>query len=122
MMNLQLPEIQLSFIVLTIMALAIGISLWRAHVRQDVDFSLFDLLMENGRVSKIAFAFMTVLAMTTWVIVHLTVSGKLTEGYLGLYLTAWVTPLIARVVFNKQEPSAPVKDSVAVVDAVGQSK
>lgn len=114
-MKFEFMEVRWSFIVLALMVILIAISLWHAHKRKDLEFSLFDLIMEGGRVSKIAFAFMTVLAMTTWVIIHLTVSGRLTEGYLGLYLTAWVTPLIARVVFNKQDAPIPSSGKVEAV-------
>jgi len=89
-----------------ILALAIllaGVTLWRAHKLPEVQFNLLDLLMENGRVSKIAVAFMLVLGVSTWVIVDQQVKDKLTEGMFGLWLTAWVTPLVAKVVFNKIE-------------------
>lgn len=88
--------------------IAILVSFWRAHHSQTFEFNAFDLLMENGKVSKIAVAFMGVLAVTTWIMVDLQVTGKMTEGYLTTYGAMWVTPLIARVVFNKQE-SPPEK-------------
>lgn len=83
--------------------IGIGVSFWRAHHSPTFEFNAFDLLMENGKVSKIAVAFMGVLAVTTWIMVDLQVTGKMTEGYLTTYGAMWVTPLIARVVFNKQE-------------------
>lgn len=88
--------------------IAIFVSFWRAHHSKTFEFNAFDLLMENGKVSKIAVAFMGVLAVTTWVIVDLQITGRMTEGYLTTYGAMWVTPLVARVVFNKQE-SPPEK-------------
>lgn len=82
----------------------IAISIWNAQ-RNKIHFDLFDLVMENGKVSKTAVAFMLVLAVTTWVVVVLVYKDKMTEGYLGLYGAMWVTPLVARVVFSK--PDAP---------------
>jgi len=99
--------ISISVTVLIVVALAIMWTLWRAHQRSDIDFNLFDLLMENGRVSKIAVAFMLVLVVSTWVIVSLTVNNRLTEGYFSAYGMMWVAPLVAKVVFNKTEPPAP---------------
>lgn len=84
-------------------AVLIVVSFWRAHSRPGFDFNAFDLIMENGRVSKIAMAFMLVLAVSTWVIVAQQLAGKLTEGMFGLWLGAWVTPLVAKVVFNKSD-------------------
>lgn len=89
--------------------IGIFVSFWRAHHSKTFEFNAFDLLMENGRVSKIAVAFMGVLAVTTWVIVDLQITGKMTEGYLTTYGAMWVTPLVAKVVFNKQEPQPPEK-------------
>lgn len=94
-------------LVLVLGATGIGVSFWRAHRRPDVQFNLLDLLLENGRVSKISFAFMLVLGVSTWVVVDLQVKGRLTDGTFGLWLGAWVAPLVARVVFGKTEMPAP---------------
>lgn len=88
-------------------ALATGVMLavftiWRAQQRPNFDF--FDLFMENGRVSRIAFWFMAAGAVSTWVIIDLQINGKLSEGMFGLWLTAWVSPLIAKMVFGRNEP------------------
>jgi hypothetical protein len=67
---------------------------------------IFDLIMEDGKVSRIALAFMLVLGVTTWVMIDLQVSGKMSEGYLTTYGAMWVLPLVAKVVFNQQSPPA----------------
>lgn len=100
-------QIDWMVVVLGLFAALIGLSLWRAHHAADFNFNVFDLLMENGRVSKIAVAFMMVLGVTTWVIINLTVKDKMTEGYLMTYGTMWVTPLVAKVVFGRAEPTPP---------------
>lgn len=87
--------------------LAAVLSMWRAHRDALVEFNAFDLLMENGRVSKIAVAYMLVLGVTTWTIVLLTIRDKLTEGYFLAYGGMWVGPLVAKVVFNKSDPPTP---------------
>lgn len=78
-------------------------SFWRAHRDNGIQFNAFDLLMENGKVSKIAVAFMLVLFVSCWVIISQQMEGKLSEGTFGLWLTAWVTPLVAKVVFGKSD-------------------
>lgn len=93
-------------IVLAVAVLAVLLSFWREHHNAAVQFNVFDLVMENGRVSKIAVAFMLVLGVTTWMMVYLTIDGKMTEGYLGLYGAMWVSPLVMKVVFNKNDMSS----------------
>lgn len=90
-------------IILAVGLAAILVLLYRAHCRTSTDFNAFDLVMDDGKVSKTAVAFMLVLAVSTWVIVDLQIIGKLTEGLFGLWLGAWVVPLVARVVFQKTE-------------------
>lgn len=89
-------------------ALCIGVavivfSFWRAQKRPDFAFDLFDLVMEGGRVSKIAVAFMLVLVVTTWVIINMAIKGTLTEGIFAIYVGGWVTPLVAKVIFGKTD-------------------
>lgn len=79
------------------------LSFWRAHNKPGFDFNAFDLVMENGKVSKIAFTFMAAFAVTTWILVDLQLKDKMTEGYLTTYGAMWVASLVAKVVFNKAE-------------------
>lgn len=98
-------------IILALGFLAIVVSFWNAHRRTDIQFNALDLVLENGRVSRISVAFMAVLCVTTWVIVDLQINEKLTEGFFTAYGLMWVAPLVARVVFNKQDmPAAPAKE------------
>lgn len=88
-------------------AVFVVISFWRAHKRPGFDFNAFDLIMENGKVSRLALWYNLAGAVSTWVIVDLQTKGKLTEGMFGLWLGAWVGPIIAKLVFNKNEMPAP---------------
>lgn len=96
-------DLDLMGIFLLIILAIIAISFWRAQKSPLLAFDAFDLIMENGRVSKIAIAFLLVLLVTTWVIVDLQLKGNLTEGYFMAYGGMWVMPLVAKVVFNKTE-------------------
>ena len=100
-------EFDVMHVLLGATAAIIAFSFWRMHKNPNVNFSLFDLVMENGRASKVGVAFMVTLGVTTWVIVDLTIKGKMSEGFLGIYGSMWVTPLVARVIFGKSEPPAP---------------
>ena len=83
--------------------LLIILTFWRAHRNAMLQFNAFDLVMENGRVSKIAFSYMLVLLVSTWVIVLMAWRDKLTDAMFGLWLAAWVGPLVAKIVFNKAD-------------------
>lgn len=82
---------------LLIVAMVIAWSFYRSHRNPSIQFDLFDLLMENGRLSRIACAFMATLIVTSWVIIRLTVEGKLTEGLFTAYVAAWVAPIVAKL-------------------------
>ena len=92
---MKLTDIYL-YILLAAFAFIVLVSLWRFQ-RADNHFDLLDLLMENGRVSRLAAAFSVTLVITSWIMLKLAVDGKLTEGYLGIYGTMWVSPIIAKM-------------------------
>ena len=105
---------------LLIVALAVAWSLYRAH-RSDsgvfAQFNLLDLLMENGRLSRIACAFMATLFVTSWVIVRLTFDGKMTEGYFIGYGGMWVAPIIAKL-FSPPSQTATAVSTTSVSTTV----
>lgn len=72
------------------------------------EFNLFDLLMEHGRLSRIACVFLASFLVTTWIIVRLTLDGKMTENYMTIYGGLWVIPIIAKIYGPQQrEPDEP---------------
>lgn len=96
-------QINWMLVILGVAALLVAVSFWRAHRTPGFAFNAFDLLMEDGKVSRVAFWFMVAGAVSTWVIVDMQIKDKLTEGMFGLWLTAWVAPLIAKMVFGKTD-------------------
>lgn len=94
---------------LLILALVIGWSFYKAHKDETNQFNLLDLLMEGGRLSRIACAFMATLIVSSWVIVRLTLEGKLTDILYGAYLTAWVAPIVAKMFSGNPAATPPVK-------------
>lgn len=87
-----------------VITLVVAFFLYRAHRDPDVAFDLKDLLMENGRVSKIAVAFLTTLFTSSWYIVHEALEKQLTDAGFGLYMATWVAPIVAHIL--KGTPSA----------------
>lgn len=96
-------------------AVLIVISFWSFHRNAKVQFNGLDLIMVDGKVDKIAFAFMLVLGVTTWIMIDLQIKGKMTEGYMTTFGAMWVLPLVAKILFNKSEmPGSTVTSSTMV--------
>ncbi len=94
---------------LLIVALVIAWSIYRAHKAKGeyAAFNLLDILMDGGKVSRIACAFMTTLIVTSWVIIRLTLDKKLTEIIFAAYGTMWVAPIVAKL-FSTPPAAPPV--------------
>jgi len=105
---------------LVVIFVIVGLSFWRAQKRADFAFDLFDLIMEGGKVSKTAVAFMMVLCVTTWVIIDQQIKGTLSAEVFGLYGGMWVLPLVARVIFNKTD--MPVGTSITSMTSTTVTK
>jgi len=96
---------------LLIFTLVICWSLYRAHIKPDNSFNLFDLIMENGRVSRIGFGFIIALFVTSWVLIRVA-----RDGHNGLdllfaaYCTAWVAPIVAKL-FSAPTPAGTTTTS-----------
>lgn len=82
-----------------IAVLGIVWSIYRLHLNPSVNFNMLDLLLENGKVSKVSCLVMGSFFVTSWIIVDLQAHGKMTEGFLSIYAGAWVAPLLVRL-FN----------------------
>lgn len=91
-------------------------SFYRAQKDPGNVFNLFDLLMEQGRISKVSVAFITTLCVTSWIMLRLALDGKLTEGYFTGYGLMWVAPLVAKL-FNYTPPPG-----TRIIDTVDSSK
>lgn len=91
---------------LLILTLVVSWSFYRAHRNPQFTFNVFDLIMENGRVSRIACAFLATLLVTSWVIIRMTIEGKLTEGLFTAYVAAWVAPIVAKLFAGVPSPKS----------------
>jgi hypothetical protein len=90
-------------LVLAVFVLALLVTFWVAHRNSATPFNALDLIMVDGKVDRIATVFMIAFAVSTWVIVDLQIKNKLDAGVFGLWLGAWVGPLVVKVVFGKNE-------------------
>ncbi len=91
-----------------IVALVIAWSFYKAHTSQNVSFNLYDLLMENGKVSRLAVAFLGAFGVCSWIMIRTTIDGKMTEGLFLAYGAVWVAPILARLFSNVASSSTTV--------------
>lgn len=109
--------------VLGIFMLLITWSFYLAQKDPNISFNLFDLIMENGRVSRIGFAFIVALLVTSWVLIRVARDGKMTDLLYAAYGAMWVAPIVAKL-FSPAPPAGttttveagPTKTTVQVVD------
>lgn len=92
-----LPTIRATDALLAFVLLGIAWSFYRVQRDPGITFNMLDLLMENGRVSRTACVFMGSFAALTWIMIRLTVDGKMTEGYLTSYGAIFVAPIVAKM-------------------------
>jgi hypothetical protein len=111
-----LKALNIADVVLGTIVLLLAWSFYSAQKDVTNVFNLFDLIMENGRVSKVAVAFMATLGVTSWIMVRLAIDGKLTEGYFTGYGLMWVAPIIAKM-FNPN-PSGTTTTVTATTETI----
>ncbi|MFA7269940.1 MAG: hypothetical protein WC073_11395 [Sterolibacterium sp.] len=83
--------------VLLLLGLVLAWSFYRAHLDKTSVINLFDLVMDGGRLSKMSCVFMGAFAALTWIMIRLTLDGKMTEGFFTAYGAIWVAPLVAKL-------------------------
>jgi hypothetical protein len=92
--------------------LSIIFAFWRAH-KLRTDFDIVDLVMQDGKISRIGTAFMLTLLVSSWVIINKQMKGELDSTTFSLWMAAWVGPLVARVVTNSFSTKPAVDETTA---------
>lgn len=90
-------ELDLHLVALALIALAVVLGLVRRWRDKHSPIDLDDLLMENGRMSKIAVGYMALLVFSIWLMSYLAFNDKMTEGYFTIFCATWVAPIITRI-------------------------
>lgn len=75
------------------------------------------LLGEDGKLSKSAAVMMGSFLVSNLIMVYLTFTNRLTEGYMGLYLTAWVAPTVTALIVRGGVQKAQAQPDAAAVPA-----
>lgn len=95
--------------IFALLALIMILMVWQGmkHLHKtDESFDLRDLITENGRLSKGACVMMGAFGATTWQFIYFTLNGKMTEGYEVIYVAAWITPVVARLISREPTPQS----------------
>lgn len=98
-------------------ALALGvvlilISLLARHRSASSKLNLDDLLLgDDGKFSKAAAVMLGSFALTSWLMVLLALRDKMTEGYLAIYVAAWITPVVTVLIKGRPTPEVPPQQS-----------
>ena len=104
---------------LLIVALVVGWSLYRAHRNPEYSFNLFDLVMDNGRLSRLACVFMGSFVVTSWVVIRVAFDGKMTETLFAAYGAMWVAPIIAKLFAGQSIPTPPTEKPASRQGEIG---
>lgn len=98
-------------IILAVLFLAIAFTLMRKSRDLHSRIDLEDLLIgDDGKLSKAAAVMMGAFAMTTWLMIYLTLNGKMTEGYLSIYVGAWIVPTVVKLIKGPESQGVPPRE------------
>ena len=92
-------------IIALVLVLLIGFSFWKLHRDKSSSFNVFDLVMEGGKLGRLACVFMGAFFVASWVMIRVALDGKMTDAYLLAYCGAFVAPIIAKL-FSSPPPAA----------------
>jgi hypothetical protein len=102
-----MDAIRLQPLMVAILSIGVLLIAWLLYSRNRAATSRINLddflLGDDQKASKAAAVMFGSFFFTTWLMLDLQLKGKMSEGYLGLYLTAWVGPAVA-VIMTRQAP------------------
>ena len=82
---------------------------WQKDNTDFKDFNLTDLLMENGKLSKMAVTWMGSFTVMSFGFIHMVVNEKLTDTYAGLYAATWAVPILTKMFAPKPSGDTSAK-------------
>ena len=102
---------------LGIIGLLVVWSFYSAHHDASFTFNMFDLIMENGKVSRLACAFMATLVVTSWAVIRMAVDGKLSDVIFSAYGAMWVAPIVAKLFSTPQAMTSQTTSTTSTTSA-----
>jgi hypothetical protein len=108
-------------------AIAMLLVIWSFyHAQRDPsnNFNLFDLIIDGGKVSRIGFAYLVGLLVSSWVLIKMVENeARNIDVVFSAYLAAWVIPIVSKL-FSPPAPSGTVttQTSATVTQTVDRDK
>ena len=97
-------------VVFLLAVLLVLVTLWVWHRSKDSDVDLSDLLMENGKLSRLAFTWLGSFMVMSFGFVYAVLLGTLSDIYAALYAATWAVPIVTKMFAIKQTAAEPPKD------------
>lgn len=92
-------------VALTALAL-VTFSFWKTHRDPASSINIFDLVLEGGKLSRLACAFWAAFGVLTWVMIKVMQANEMETGYVMAYGGMFVAPIIAKM-FSLPPPPTP---------------
>ena len=97
-------------VIFLLAALLVIVTLWVWHRSKESDVDLSDLLMENGRLSRLAFTWLGSFMVMSFGFIYAVLLGKLSDIYAALYAATWAVPIVTKMFAIKQSTTEPPKE------------
>lgn len=99
-------------LVAIVVAALVVFSFWKTHRDPKSSINVFDLVLERGRLSKMACAFWATFGVLSWIMVKVLKSGDMSVEYFGAYGALFVAPIIAKM-FSAPPPAGTITTTTA---------
>ena len=88
---------------------------YRAQRDPANSLNIWDLVMENGRMSRIGFAYLVGLLVTSWVLINMAQNEQRSlDVVFSAYLAAWVAPIVAKL-FSPPQATTLTQTSTSTI-------
>lgn len=108
-MTIELPHIKtgMALLLLTVILLLLWVLIRRMHSAKS-NINLDDLLIDplTNKISKAAAVLMASFGIASWVILYLTLTGKLTEVLFSAYLLTYAAPAVTKIITDARTAAA----------------
>jgi hypothetical protein len=113
--SIPMPQAQT---ILSMVLVLVSLLIWRSLAKRDRStasrLNFDDLLLgEDGRMSKAAVVMLGAFAMTTWLMIYLALTDHMSEGYLVIYVGAWITPTVAKLFATSPKTETVIEKETA---------
>ena len=100
-------------IIFLLAVLLVLVTLWVWHRSKDSAVDLTDLLMENGKLSRLAFTWLGSFMVMSFGFVYAVLLGNLSDIYAALYAATWAVPIVTKMFAIKhpavEQPTKEIK-------------